>query len=695
MPSTNVFDATNYTAVLSEVPQVWHDGSGTISYTLLTAFPGYYSNGRGGYVVDGVTYAAGTDPDLNAAQARLAQLAIRRYNEVAELNLVASTSGVGDVTFGALDLGDPTLFGFAYLPDGAGVAGDVWLNTGMELVLNPQNYDEGWATIIHELGHALGLEHPFDGILLPEILDTNQYSVMSYLPVPDQWYRSDAARQWPSTPMLYDIQALQAEYGPNLSTRTGNDTYFAQNGVSGFAIGDGGALIATIWDAGGIDTFSGVHQSDPVRIDLRPGRFSTIGSISENVAIALAAAGTRAQSAWIENAVGGSANDYLYGNERNNVLDGRAGSDTAHGFAGDDTYIVAEAGDRVYENAGAGRDTVKARTSFVLTSGSEIEVLATAAPGSSVALDLTGNGYAQRITGSSGNNVINGRGGADTMIGGLRNDTYVVDTAGDQIIELRGEGADTVLAAVSYTLAAGVSVETMMTANIASRSAIRLTGNEFSQRLSGNAGDNRLDGRGGRDTMTGHDGDDTYVVDNAADLIVEAAGAGRDTVQTSVSYSLRAGVSVEVLTADDTAALTALRLTGNAFRQTIIGNDGDNTLNGGDGSDVLRGNAGGDTFVFSTALSTANIDRIVDFTAGDDVIALDNAVFAALGSAGALDNAAFALGANAADASDRVLYDAATGVLAYDRDGTGSAARQTVAILSAGLAIGAGDFLIV
>src|SRR6185295_1380467 len=105
----------------------------------------------------------------------------------------------------------------------------------------------------------------------------------------------------------------------------------------------------------------------------------------------------------------------------------------------------------------------------------------------------------------------------------------------------------------------------------------------------------------------------------------------------------------------------------------IEGNAGANTLNGGDGSDTLVGFAGADTFAFTTALGGGNVDRIADFSAADDTIALDHTMFAGLGL-GALNANAFVTGTSAQDADDRIIYDQATGALYFDADGSGSGA---------------------
>ena len=107
--------------------------------------------------------------------------------------------------------------------------------------------------------------------------------------------------------------------------------------------------------------------------------------------------------------------------------------------------------------------------------------------------------------------------------------------------------------------------------------------------------------------------------------------------------------------------------------------------------------AGRDIFDFTTTIGASNVDTIMDFNAADDTIRLDNAVMSGLGSrTGALSSTAFVAGASAADASDRIIYDATTGSVFYDADGTGSIAQVKIAVLSSPTgAITASDFLII
>lgn len=136
-------------------------------------------------------------------------------------------------------------------------------------------------------------------------------------------------------------------------------------------------------------------------------------------------------------------------------------------------------------------------------------------------------------------------------------------------------------------------------------------------------------------------------------------------------------------------------LRGGGGRDILLGGLGNDDLFGGTGNDVLTGGRGQDDFVFNTALSgNTNFDRITDFSAVDDRILLENAVFTRL-AAGGLGAGQFVLGAQAQDANDRIIYQRSTGTLWYDRDGNGAAAKVAFADLVDGTALTAADFLVI
>jgi Ca2+-binding RTX toxin-like protein len=205
---------------------------------------------------------------------------------------------------------------------------------------------------------------------------------------------------------------------------------------------------------------------------------------------------------------------------------------------------------------------------------------------------LIGNSFDNKLTGNIGNNTIDGGLGADTMSGGAGNDTYIVDNVGDGVVESSNKGTDSVVASVSYALSANVEALTLTGAK-----AINATGNALANHLIGNGAANVLDGKGGADVMAGGAGNDTYLVDHKADRIVEAFGAGTDTLVSTVSYALAAGQAVETLQFAKTVGTAALDLTGNEFANTLVGSAGDNVLNGGGGADALYGGSGNDTYV--------------------------------------------------------------------------------------------------
>ena len=326
---------------------------------------------------------------LSTTQQAAARAAMQSWANVANLSfseVVDSSANVGDIRFGWTSATDKTstgnaAWGWATYPNSYWPsAGDVWIST-----ISSGAADTDWSvgsnnfgSLIHELGHALGLKHPFEGsAVLPAATDTTQYSLMSYTPAAHSLYVSvtHSGNSWswssyniePSTPMLYDIQAMQYLYGANTSYNTGDNTYTFDPAVP---------FIKTLWDAAGKDTISVSNFTLGCTIDLRPGYFSKISyldDISAPVTWTTAPPtptfdGTDdlaiAYGCVIENAIGGSGNDTLTGNDANNSLTGGAGNDSLNGGAGVDTAV--------YSMGRSSASLTKTSTGFTLTDNSKV-----------------------------------------------------------------------------------------------------------------------------------------------------------------------------------------------------------------------------------------------------------------------------------------------------------------------------------
>jgi Ca2+-binding RTX toxin-like protein len=240
------------------------------------------------------------------------------------------------------------------------------------------------------------------------------------------------------------------------------------------------------------------------------------------------------------------------------------------------------------------------------------------------------------------------------------------------------DGAGTIRSSVSLTLSPEFTK--LILTDAANIDGI---GNALDNQLFGNVGNNVLDGRAGADRMAGGLGNDTYIVDDAGDVVFEAADEGTDEVQSSVSFSLANGFIDNIILAgsDDIDA------TGNALDNHITGNAGNNRLYGGDGNDSFR---------FDTALSPlTNVDTIIDFNVSDDTILLANAIFTALTVTGTLAEAAFHIGPAAASTDHRIIYDNVSGDLFYDPNGDAAGGSILFAHLLPGLALTFQDFLVI
>ncbi len=301
---------------------------------------------------------------------------------------------------------------------------------------------------------------------------------------------------------------------------------------------------------------------------------------------------------------------------------------------------------------------------------------------------LNGLGGNDRLEGGAGNDTLTGGSGANIMDGGSGNDIFNVSSAGDLVLEVANGGSDTVNASTTYVLTAAAQVETLRTSNAALTTTLHLTGNSSGQTILGNAGFNTLNGVGGADNLSGFNGNDVYLVNSYYDKVNETAGQGTDQIRASFSFALAGGVSVETLGTTNINGTASLNLIGNSLANTIFGNAGKNMLNGAAGSDTITGGGGADSFRFSVAPSSSNIDTVRDFNVAADELQLENGVFTALSATpGILAADAFHIGANAADAEDRVVYNATTGNLYYDADGSGAQAKVLICSMSAGLAM--------
>jgi serralysin len=480
-------------------------------------------------------------------------------------------------------------------------------------------------TYLHEVGHALGLGHagPYnstanftqDAVYLNDSWAT---TVMSYFDQPQNPYFNGLGFTYALvvTPMIADLIAISALYGAAGSLRTGDTTYGVNNNsgrdIYTFAIGQT-SVAATIVDHGGIDTLDYSISNSVQRIDLNQEAFSNIGGGIGNLAIA--------RGTVIENAVGGNGNDVLIGNAVGNRLDGGAGTDQLYGGAGNDTFITNLEADVVFEEAGAGTDTVESSSNFYLYANVENLTLTGSANNYGV-----GNELANTLTGNSGENLLIGWDGIDTIFGGAARDA-LFGVEGNDV--LNGEaGVDYIVAGNGNdTLNGGLDADEMY--GQAGNDSLSGGASFDTDIMVGGDGDDTVFGNSGLgdyDLMYGNTGNDTFYVDTPADLVFEQAGEGtNDTVYADITgggfylYANIENLTLQGNTPFGVGNASANTLIGNAIANFLLGGDGNDLLNGKGGNDVLFGEAGNDTFVLE--IGTGG-DVIGDFVRGQDKLDL-------------------------------------------------------------------------
>lgn len=293
------------------------------------------------------------------------------------------------------------------------------------------NFD--YLTLIHEVGHALGLSHPADysSNATPSPLDTTDVSIMSYY---DGTY-TGAANIYPATPMIYDIGAIQHLYGANTSYNAGNTNYNL-TGVT---------RVETLWDGSGNDALISTSYGGNVVLDLREG--------AEFITHVGATHLWNAYNANIEQAISGNGNDALWGNalsnylvanSGNDLLDGGAGNDTMQGNTGSDSLTGGDGDD--FMRGGKDGDYVQGNQGNDSTYGDDGNDTVYGGKGDDY---VQGNQGADIVNGNIGNDTIHGGQDSDSLRGGQGDDLifgdlgvdYIYGDKGNDIIN-GGEGAD-------------------------------------------------------------------------------------------------------------------------------------------------------------------------------------------------------------------------------------------------------------
>lgn len=407
---------------------------------------------------------------VTTAQAAQIAIAFGAWSNVANVSFtrVSETSSgtVGDIRVAFTSAVPSRYWGYALgVSDGMSNAhGDIWIDDAYI----GQSFEAGtynFMAMMHEIGHALGLKHPFEGAKIPSGFDNRRFTIMSYTDPDKVWWRNPDTGEVTyliKSPMVYDILAIQKIYGPNMTWRTGDDVYAFSPTAPSFE---------AIWDAGGNDTISVAAFANGCTIDLTSGAYSSLAydsvSLNRNIGIAF--------NCTIENAIGGDGSDTLLGSEGANTLAGGNGADTLRGNGGNDN-LGGGAGSDLLEG-GIGNDT---------------------------------------LDGGAGDDVLDGGLGDDALVGGEGIDTAsyaslkVAVRVGLDIMGLQATGAGNDSLSGIENLIGGSGADLFV-------------GNGEANRLVGGGGADRLLGGDGADVLAGGEGKDVVAGGGGADVFVFAS----------------------------------------------------------------------------------------------------------------------------------------------------------------------------
>ncbi|MDB5680122.1 M10 family metallopeptidase C-terminal domain-containing protein [Sphingomonas bacterium] len=636
-------------------------GSTNLTYSFPTSGTNY--NGSG-YSSDGVSlYHVDLGPQQQAAaRAAFAQLSAATgltFTEITDTDTVHANIRLSQTS----DQDDASAYG-NFASDTSGLAGDIWFGRN-----NQPYYDLaykgtwGYATIMHEIGHTMGLKHGhqdytnsdlsfyfgtsprFGTQSLTPDRDGQAWSLMTYTPAPftNSNFAGDKIDQ-PQTYMQYDLAALQYLYGANYSTHAEDTTYTFSattgemfiNGV-GQGAPAGNKIFLTIWDGGGNDTIDASNYANGVTIDLRPGEFSTVdqNQLANNLAyqnLVNLAPGNFAMSllynndsrSLIENAKGGVGNDIFVGNTANNILDGGAGSDTVifTNTTGINVLMNNTGADVIVSHDGE-TDTLRSIENIQGTSGND---------------SIVGNTQNNTLSGGSGGaDILSGGDGDDRLIGGgfsVVNNAII--TKAQATANLSAGTAVDPQALNAYTLASDVNTTNSTTTPHATINATSTGGGLEYYRVDAAAGATAIFDIDGSSIDTWIELVDSLgnVLANNDDSITDAGSQTGNSYLTwtfgaagtyyirvgrwtqpadTVAQPLAAGTTYTLNMSLSSATVNTTPFSAtNTSSATLKGGAGNDFLQGTLGDDIINGGVGNDTASFATAFSNTATGVTVD-----------------------------------------------------------------------------------